>query len=365
MLFARGDARDGFTPRLNSNWSLENTHSLEKIARHGRCFIARGFEGRAAVFLYILKRIGMTIIVVFIVMSFLILVPRIVPGDPVRVLLGSRWTQEASDLVRTEMGLDKPIPIQIVDFFVNALKGDLGKDFVSHLPVTFYIGAAIPHTFILSVSGLTLAVLIGIPLGIISATTPHGWFDRVTNILSVSFITIPEYVLGLFLLLVFAVQLGLLPSIGAGDLSDPWDYFLHLILPMTSLALGWIGYLARLVRASMLEVLNADFITTARSFGLRKRTIYYKHALKNALIPTVAILGVGLGRLLGGSIFAEVIFSRPGVGFLIYNSILERNFPIARGGILIVAVIFVLANLIADLSYFFLDPRLEVDKGQI
>jgi len=183
-------------------------------------------------------------------------------------------------------------------------------------------------------------------------------------VLSVSFITLPPYVAGILLLLFFSVLLDWFPAIGAGQLSQPLDVLSHLVLPALALALSWIGYLARLVRSSMLEVMTADYIRTAAAYGLRPRTIYYKYALRNAIIPTVAVLGVGLGNLLGGAVFIEVIFSRPGLGRLIYNSISDRNYPIVRGGILVAALMFVFANLLADLSYRFLDPRLQSEEAK-
>jgi peptide/nickel transport system permease protein len=186
--------------------------------------------------------------------------------------------------------------------------------------------------------------------------------DRVSGIAAVSCITVPPYLAGLLLVLVFSVHFHVLPAIGSGDISDPVDYLRHLILPAVALAITWIGYLARLVRASMLEVLGANYIRTAQAFGLRERTIFYRYALKNAIIPTVAVLGVGLGTLMGGAIFVEVIFARPGLGSLIYDAVLTRNYPIVRGGVLVVAILFVLANLIADLSYRLLDPRIRVEE---
>ncbi len=153
-------------------------------------------------------------------------------------------------------------------------------------------------------------------------------------------------------------------SRGAGELSDPLDYLRHLILPAVALAITWIGYLARLVRASMLEVLNANYIRTAQAFGIKERMIFYRYALKNAIIPTIAVLGVGLGSLMGGAIFVEVIFARPGLGTLIYDAIQSRNYPIVRGGVLVVAILFVLANLLADLSYRVLDPRIRDEAAR-
>jgi peptide/nickel transport system permease protein len=186
----------------------------------------------------------------------------------------------------------------------------------------------------------------------------------VASVISVSMITLPPYVAGLFLLLLFSVHFTWLPSIGAGSLSHPVDYLKHLALPAIALAVTWIGYLARLVRTSMLEVLGENHIRTARAFGLSDRIVFYKYALKNAIIPTVAVLGVGLGTLMGGTIFVEVIFTRPGLGSLIFDSIETRNYPVVRGGVLVVALLFVGANLIADLSYRYLDPRIRLELGR-
>ncbi len=315
-------------------------------------------------FYYVLKRLGMTVVVVLLAMIFLASMVHFIPGDPVRVILGARASQELSQIVRAEMDLDKPVPAQIFNFVARALRGDLGRDFVSRVPVTTLVGQALPHTLLLAVSSLGLAALIGIPLGVYSATHPNTWIDQLTGIFSISCITLPSYVAGLFLLLLFAVQLNLLPALGAGELSNPKDYIKHLILPATALAITWIGYLARLVRASVLEVLNANYIRTAFAFGLHERVIFYKYALKNAIIPTIAVLGVGLGNLLGGAIFVEVIFTRPGLGRLIFDSIASRNYPIVRGGVLVAAILFVLANLLADLSYHYLDPRIQAEEAR-
>jgi peptide/nickel transport system permease protein len=310
---------------------------------------------------YLLKRLVLTVIVIFLAMLFLASLIHFIPGDPVKTILGPRASESMAQRVRAEMGLDDPIPRQLYNFISRALAGDLGQDFVSRKPVAEFLVETLPHTIILALASLGLAVLLGLPLGIYSAARPNTWADRLTGILSVSFITLPSYVAGLFLLLVFAVQFRWLPAIGVGDFSDPLDYLKHLILPATALAITWIGYLARLVRASVLEVLNANYIRTAFAFGLHERLIFYKYALKNAIIPTVAVLGVGLGNLLGGAVFIEVIFTRPGMGRLIFEAIADRNFPIVRGGILVAACLFVLANLVADLSYHYLDPRIRVE----
>ncbi len=309
--------------------------------------------------IYLLKRLGMTILVVLLSMLFLASLVHLIPGDPVKVILGPRASPAMSARVRAEMGLDKAVPIQVFDFVANALRGDLGRDFITGEPVAHLISEALPHTLILAVSGLGLAVLVGVPLGVYAATASNSWVNSLIGVLSVSFITVPAYVAGLLLLLVFAVELDVLPALGAGEFSDPIDYLRHLILPTSALAILWIGYLARLVRTNTLEVRNSNYIRTAFAFGLRKRVIFYKYALRNALIPTVAVLGVGMGKLLGGAVYLEVIFARPGLGRLIYDAIAERNYTIVRGGVAVATVLFVLANLVADLSYHYLDPRIQ------
>jgi peptide/nickel transport system permease protein len=314
---------------------------------------------------YVLKRLGMTAIVVLLLMVFLAIIIHLIPGDPVRTILGPRASEELSQTVRAEMGLDDPVPVQVYDFVKNALQGDLGQDFVSRLPVTTLIGEALPHTLLLAAAGLGLAALVGIPLGVFASTRPNSIGDRLAGIVSITLITVPAYVAGLFLLLIFAVQLDWFPAIGTGDFSDPIDYLKHLALPAIALALTWVGYLARLTRTSMFEVLNQNYIRTAHAFGLPNRRIYYKYALKNAIIPTVAVLGVGLGTLMGGAVFVEIIFTRAGLGTLILDSIENRNFPIVRGSVLVIAVLFVVSNLLADLSYRLLDPRVRVERGAV
>ena len=310
-------------------------------------------------FAYFVRRLGMTALVMFLSSLFLASLVYLVPGDPVKIVLGPRASPELIQRARTEMGLDKPILVQLFEFYSNALRGDLGRDFITRVPVAELIGQPLLHTVILALSSLGVATLVGVPLGVYSAAHPNTWIDRATGILSVSFISLPPFVAGLLLLLVFAVLLGILPAVGVGELSDPLDYIRHLILPTTALAALWIGYLGRLVRASVLEVLNANYIRTAFAFGLKERLVFYKYALKNALVPTVAVLGSSMGSLLGGAVFIEVIFTRPGLGRLIYDAIATRNYPVVRGGVLVATVLFVLSNLIADLFLSYLDPRLQ------
>ena len=311
---------------------------------------------------YLLKRLGMTLAVVLLVMLFLAGIVHLIPGDPVELILGPRATEARIAQVHEEMGLGDPVVVQIAAFIWNALQGDLGRDFATNRPVTSLIANVLPHTLTLAIASLGMAFVLGIPLGVLAATKPDSLLDRVTSLISVSFITWPSYVTGLFLLLAFPVALGVLPATGAGSLSDPVDYLRHLILPASALAITWVGYFSRLVRASMLEVVGSNYIRVARAYGLRERLIHYRYALKNAVIPSVAILGVALGNLMGGAVFIEFIFSRPGIGKLALDAIGQRNFPVLRGSILVIALLFVFANLLADLSYRFIDPRIRVEE---
>jgi peptide/nickel transport system permease protein len=311
---------------------------------------------------YLLKRLGMTVAVVLLVMVFLAGIVHLIPGDPVENILGPRATERQIALVRAEMRLDDPIHVQVASFMWNAVQGDLGRDFATNRPVTSLLRNVLPHTLVLAFASLGVAFLLGIPLGVLAATKPDSLLDRTTSLLSVSFITMPSYVTGLFLLLAFPIALGVLPATGAGSLSEPTNYLRHLVLPVAALAITWVGYFSRIVRASMLEVVGSNYVRVARAYGLREGRIHYRYALKNAIIPSVAILGVALGNLMGGAVFIELIFNRPGLGKIAIDAIRQNNFPILRGAILFIALLFVFANLLADLSYRFIDPRIRVEE---
>ncbi|MDD3828199.1 MAG: ABC transporter permease [Anaerolineae bacterium] len=311
---------------------------------------------------YLVKRLLMTILVLVLVTVYLTLLIHIVPGDPAKAVLGPRSNPDLIAKVRAAMDLDKPVWEQLGLALWRLARLDMGTDVFTGRAVQELVGAALPHTLILAWTSLALAAFIGIPLGVYSSTHPDSWLDRVTALLSISFITVPSYVGGLFLLLIFAVQLKIMPAIGLGREGDVMDYIKHLILPATALAITWVGYLARLVRASMLEVLNQTYVRAAMAAGLSRSQVFYKYALKNAIIPTVAILGIGVGNLMAGAVFVELIFTRPGMGSLIYSAIQARNYPVVRASVLVVAVLFVAANLLADLIYTYLDPRIQLGK---
>jgi len=281
----------------------------------------------------------------------------LIPGDPATVLLGPRATPAAVAALNAQMGLDLPLPLRLLRFLGRALQGDLGHDVTNGRAVTDMLLQALPNTALLALSAILLAVLAGLPLGAISALKPGSWRDQVVAFLSVGFVSAPSFVSSIFLLLVFALWLHWFPVLGAGDSGDPLDQLWHVVLPAVALAVTWVGYIARLLRSSLLEVLNEPYIRTMRSYGLPESTVVMKYALKPACIPTLAILGMGIGELLGGAVFAEVIFNRPGLGSLIYDSIQIRNYPVVQGGVLIIVILFVLANLVVDFAYAWIDPR--------
>lgn len=307
---------------------------------------------------YLASRLVTTILIVFGAMLLLFALTALVPGDPAKTLLGPQASPELAKRFVAEMGLDQPLHIRLWRFFAAVLSGNLGVDVISGKPVTGLVAAVLPYTIVLTFSAIGLSVLIGVPLGIYAATHRGSTLDTVLAFVSVAFIAVPSFVIAIFLLLIFAIWLDWLPVLGSSPTGEFWDEAKRMILPTLALAAGWIGFIARLVRSSMLEVMGEPYIRTARAYGLSERLVTYKYALKNACIPTIAILGLGIGRLLGGAVLVEIVFARPGIGRLIYEAISERNFPVVQGTVLVVVVLFVLVNLIVDLSYSAIDPRI-------
>jgi len=308
--------------------------------------------------IYLAKRTALAAVIVITAISLLYSMILMVPGDPTAVILGPRSTPEMREALRAEMGLDRPAIVQIANFVFNVFKGDMGIDVFTNRPVSKIVFEQLPYTVILIIAGISWAIILGIPLGCYSAIYRNSFIDKLTGVFSVGTIAIPSFVIALYGLLLFAVHLQWLPAIGAGEEGDLWDQLKHLILPAFAIGLGWVGYLARLVRASMLEILGENHIRTVRAFGLPEKIIIFRYALKLAILPTIALLGVGVGYLLSASVFAEIVFARPGIGKLIYQSVLTRNYPIIMGSVLITTIIFVLCTMLADIANALLDPRM-------
>jgi peptide/nickel transport system permease protein len=310
---------------------------------------------------YILRRLLVTLITVLGAIIILFIIIQFLPGDPATVILGPRATPEIIAEVRAKMWLDRPVYIQLLRFLYNIARGDLGTDVLNYMPVSFLVFNALPHTILLAVSSIFIASLIGIPLGTYAAAYKNSLADKITGLMSISMIAIPSFLAGVLFLLFFSVYLDWFPAMGGGREGDIISQIWHLILPASSLALGWIGYIARIMRASVLEEMTEDYVRTARSKGLKEIKVIFKHVLRGALIPVIAVIGVGFGNLLGGAVITEIIFHRPGLGTLIYNAIQSRNYPIVQGGLIIAVFLYSIINLFADLSYSFIDPRVRND----
>ena len=307
---------------------------------------------------YALNRLLTTALTVLGAMLLLFALTVLVPGDPAAILLGPQASPESAARFIAEMGLDQPIHIRFLRFFAHLATGDLGTDVLNGRRVAATIAAVLPYTVILTFTAILLAMLLGVPLGAYAATRPGSWIDHALAAVSVAFIAIPSFVIAILLLLVFSVWLDWLPVLGTGREGDWVDQAKRLILPTIALSVGWVGFIARLVRTSMLEVLNEPYIRTGRAYGLPARQLIYKYALKNAFIPPLAILGLGVGRLLGGAVLVEIVFARPGLGRLVLDAINGRNFPVLQGAVLVVVLLFVGTNLVVDLLYSALDPRM-------
>ncbi len=309
-------------------------------------------------FIYILKRLLWIIPTLIAVLILLFSLTYILPGNPADIILGPRATEQMVVELNSRLGLDQSWPVSLYRYFKQVLTGDLGKSIFRGLPVFDMVMEVLPYTLALTFAGMGLAVVNGIIIGLLAANYRNTFFDKILTLISFITASTPTYVAGVIILVVFAVNLNILPAMGIGG-GGIGDFLLHLIGPAFALSVGWTGYIARLTRSSMLETLNEDFIEAEKSFGLPRSYIIYRYALKKAIKPIVAVVGLGVGRLLGGAIFVEVIFTRPGIGRLIVDGIYERDLPLVRGGVLIAALLFVLANLLADISYAYFDPRIQ------
>ncbi|HKF64150.1 MAG TPA: ABC transporter permease [Dongiaceae bacterium] len=304
---------------------------------------------------YAAKRLGLAVLVVAVVIVVLFLMIYIIPGDPLSVALGPRANPVQVEALRQRMGLDQPIYIQLLRFYGSVLTGNLGNDILSEEPVLPIIMTLLPDTLFLILGAMSWSILLGIPLGCLSAMYPGSLMDRIAAVLSVSVIAVPAFVVAVYALLVFSIWLRWFPAIGAGD--GVLDGLYHLVLPSLALGLGWVGYIARMLRASILEVQGENHVRTARAFGLSENKVIFDYVLRIAVLPTLTVLGIGIGQLLSGAVFAEIVFARPGIGKLVYDAILTRNYPIVSGTVLVTTFFFVLVNVLADLMIAWLDPR--------
>lgn len=315
---------------------------------------------------YIARRC-LGLVPVLIAISILVfLMLHLAPGDPVLTILGASERTNLDpavvEAVRKEFGLDKPLYAQYWLFISKAARGDLGRSFQTRENVLEMIASRLPATLQLTLAAMVLSLATAIPLGVLSAVNQNSLLDNAGMMFAAFGISIPRFWFGLILILIFAVNLRWLPSTGIGHIENGIaDVLRHLVLPAVSLGLSMLALVTRMTRSSMLEVIRQDYVRTARAKGLSERVVIYKHALKNALIPVVTVVGMQFGALLGGAVVTETIFSWPGVGRLAVNSILRRDFPMVQGTTLVMCFTFVVVNLLVDIFYTFLDPRIRYD----
>ena len=310
---------------------------------------------------FILKRLAYTVIVLIGVMIAVFFLIQIVPGDPVRIALGTRYTPESYAALQQASGLDQPLFTQLVHYIGHAFTGDLGVSFRNGEPVTDTLLERLPATIALALAAIVVALLIAIPLGTWAALREGRTADNVIRVISQFGISVPDFWMGILLIGVFSTALGWLPSAGYRPLADGfWPWFSHLLLPAITVGIVTGAILTRYVRSSMDDVVNAPFVTTAESKGLGRGRIMLSHVGRNALVPVLTISGIQFAGLLGGVIVVEVVFAWPGLGLLVYDSVAARDYPMLQGAILLIAVIFLIVNLVVDILYAVIDPRIRL-----
>jgi ABC-type dipeptide/oligopeptide/nickel transport system permease component len=303
---------------------------------------------------FLVRRVLLAIPTLFGVLVVVFALLYVAPGDPVMEMVGERADSATIARLREELKLDEPLPTQFAHYAGGVLRGDLGRSYITNRPIVSDIRERFPRTLQLAASAMLLAAVLGITIGVLAAARPNGWFDRLSLALTYLGISFPVYWVGLILILLVAVTLRWLPPSGYGGIE-------YLILPALALGSRSIAFLARMTRSAMLEVLGSDYVRTARAKGLRARAVIGRHALRNALIPVITVLGLDFGYYLTGSILTETIFSWPGLGRYVVNAISRRDLPAIQGTVLFLSVVFVFVNLITDLVYAAADPRVGLE----
>jgi len=314
---------------------------------------------------YILRRLVQLVPVLFLVSVIVFTLMRLVPGDPAQMALGSDANADPALMaaMRHQMGLDQPIPVQYLLWLRNIAAGNLGDSYLSKLPVSQLIGDALPATVELAVAALAISLVIGVPLGVAAALAPGSRIDMLATSYTALSLGVPNFWLGILLILVFSLWLGWLPPGGRVDpIENPVLGLRSLVLPAIALAVHISAVVARFVRTAMLEVLHEDYVRTARGKGLPEGGVVIRHALRNALVPVLTVVGVEFGRLLGGTVIVESIFAWPGVGRMIVQAVSQRDYPIVQASILLLVGMFLAINLLVDVSYGVLDPRVRVGR---
>jgi peptide/nickel transport system permease protein len=310
---------------------------------------------------FVLRRLAQSAVVLLGVTLVVFLLLQLVPGDPVRLALGTRFSQDAYDALRERSGLDRPLPLQYLSYLGNALTGDLGVSFRSGQPVTSLVMERMPATLSLAAAALLFALLVAFPLGVLSAVRNGSALDHAVRVFSQFGVSVPDFWMGILGIILFAGVLGWLPPSGYTPFTeDPVDWAQHIVLPAVTIGLVTAAILTRFIRSSVLEAMSEDYVRTAEGKGLHPRVVVVRHVLRNALIPVVTVAAVQLASLLGGVIVIEVLFAWPGIGRLTYDAVQARDYPVLQGAVLLVAALFLLVNLLVDVLYAKLDPRISV-----
>jgi ABC-type dipeptide/oligopeptide/nickel transport system permease component len=310
---------------------------------------------------YIVRRLLSAVVIVFISASLVFIAMRILPGDPALVVLGNEASAEAIAALRVKLGINMPLWEQYISFIWGSLRGDFGRSLLTRMPNSDAIARLLPFSIELAMASALIGILIGIPLGILTALKKDTIIDSSGRFFSILGFSMPAFYLGILMLLLFSLRLGWFPIIHSPKPGDLWDRLYKLALPALSLGIIQAAFVTRLTRGSMLEVLGEDYIRTARAKGLRDVVVNYKHSLRNALIPVVTAIGLYTSSLLGGAILTETVFNRPGLGKLLVGAMKQRDYTLVQSVILVFAVMVVLVNLMVDVSYAFIDPRIRYD----
>lgn len=311
---------------------------------------------------FLLKRSLQAIPTVIAILTVAFVMIRFLPGDPVQIMMGYTSDQEVIEGLRRQYGLDRPLWQQYLEFLWGYFTLDFGQSIRTGRQVEAMILARLPHTVLLAATGMLIALVIGIPAGIVAAVNRDNLTDDSVMIGAMLGVSTPDFWIGLMLILVFAGHLNVLPATGAGDLSEPVVVLRHLLLPAITLGTFTASLIARLTRSSMIDVLEADYIQAARARGIGERTVIYKHAFRNASIPVITVVGLFFGNAIAGTVVIEEVFARPGVGRLLLNSIFGRDYPVVQGTVVVIAVMYVVVNLITDVVYTWADPKITYDN---
>lgn len=308
---------------------------------------------------FIAKRLGFAVVTLFSVLTLVFLIVRILPGDPVLVILGDQASPESVLALRERLGLDQPLLVQYGNFLLEAFKGNLGNSMVTGRPVSSEILNVLPYTMELTIAALALGVLLGVPAGVWAAVRRNRMPDYLLRFISLIGLSLPAFVAAILLLMVFSIQLRWFPVISAGTGDTIADRLRQMALPTLALALIMMAYITRVTRSAMLEVLNQDFVRMAKAKGASPYAVIWRHALGNCLIPITTVVGLYLGILIGNSVLTEIVFSRPGLGKLILTALTQRDYTLLQGMIVVYTLMVVVVNLLTDLTYGFLDPRVQ------